>query len=394
MKRISEYVEEYGRDYAESLAAVSVYILGGVVAGSFMLLGRNVFRRRPELLVIIPPLQDLKGNLYSSLGSRVSTKLHLGLIRPVIRDRRLMEDLLASMASSMSMNILIGVVGYVIANAMGFSVSPFFFVSLALLSSLLIFAFLFPVTIAASIYSFRRGLDPDNVVAPLVQTLGDMITLPSLFLVLWILSPGTEIIAAAVLAIAASAALLAAARRAPRVTGESLFALMLSALIDIAAGYVLVAKSESFLGSSGFIGIVPAFIGSAGAIGSILAAKLSTGLHLGEIKAARLPGKRALELMLLTVLLVPPIYAFVGIAGYGTASLMGLRPPGLLPYIEVALTAGLLSRITAIATYYLAVAAWRIGLDPDNVVIPLLTSIFDVINIFILYYVIVWLGYS
>jgi mgtE-like transporter len=39
------------------------------------------------------------------------------------------------------------------------------------------------VTVVVSIVSYLRGWDPDNVTAPLMATIGDLITMVSIFLI-------------------------------------------------------------------------------------------------------------------------------------------------------------------------------------------------------------------
>ncbi len=389
------FLEERGRELAEIVAALLIYNVGGIVAGFFLLWGRETLLVHPEVLVLVPILQDLRGNMYSSLASRLSTLLHLGLMEPRALDPRLAGELALRLAAVLSMSLVVAVLGGAASAVLGYGFAFPEYLVLALGSSLLVFLILFPLTAVLSAATFRRGIDPDNTVSPLVQTLGDMITVPALFLVLFAApipqSWGVVALLAAVVAVPPVLVLARSGRR----FAELVTALAVAVALSTATGLVLGANAETVLGEAGFIGIVPAFIGSCGALSSIVGAKLSTGLHTGTVPSRMIPSGEALGVAALTFLATPLIYTVVGVVGFYAAGFYALAPPGLVQYIAVSLLGGLiLMAIAFLETYYIAVLSWLLGLDPDNTTIPLLTSIVDVEGILILIAVIKTLGYA
>ncbi len=389
------FLEERGRELAEIVSALLIYNVGGIAAGFFLLWGRETLLVHPEVLVLVPILQDLRGNMYSSLASRLSTLLHLGLMEPRALDPRLAGELALRLAAVLSMSLVVAVLGGAASAALGYGFAFPEYLVLALGSSLLVFLILFPLTAVLSVATFRRGIDPDNTVSPLVQTLGDMITVPALFLVLFAAPVPRSWSVVALLAAAVAVPPVLVLARSGRRFAELVTALAVAVALSTATGLVLGANAETVLGDAGFIGIVPAFIGSCGALSSIVGAKLSTGLHTGTVPSRLVPSGEALGVAALTFLATPLIYTVVGVVGFYAASFHGLAPPGLAQYVAVSLLGGLiLMAIAFLETYYIAVLSWLLGLDPDNTTIPLLTSIVDVEGILILIAVIKALGYA
>lgn len=76
------------------------------------------------------------------------------------------------------------------------------------------------------------------------------------------------------------------------------------------------------------------------------------------------------------------VFLLTGLAADGAAALVGLASPGGLTVIGVSLVAGLIATILAVVVaYYTAVATYRLGMDPDNHGIPIITSSMDFIGV-------------
>jgi mgtE-like transporter len=97
--------------------------------------------------------------------------------------------------------------------------------------------------------------------------------------------------------------------------------------------------------------------------------------------------------VLLTIVYAVPVFLLVGVSSDVAAALAGLRSPGALDVIGVALLAGALTTVLIVLiAYFAAVAAYRLGFDPDNHGIPIVTSSLDLVGAFSLILVIVALG--
>ena len=104
-------------------------------------------------------------------------------------------------------------------------------------------------TVGIAVVGFRKGWDLDAVSTPMVTAIGDMVTLPTLFLATLLVGNTTVNAVAAVLCTAATAVALVAAFRAEvgvrRILLEMVAVVALSPLLDIFAGALLQAHSSA-----------------------------------------------------------------------------------------------------------------------------------------------------
>ncbi|UPM43045.1 magnesium transporter [Halocatena salina] len=158
-------------------------------------------------------------------------------------------------------------------------------------------------------------------------------------------------------------------------------------LIEIGSGLVLNEFEAALLRYPTLLVLVPVVIGTAGNLGSILASRLSTALHLGTLSF----GMDALLVgnALATVVLAFTVFPGVGIGAWTLTTLLGTAQ---LPVVTVLLVAvgsgGALAVITVLVTVAATYIAYRLQLDPDDVVIPVVTNVCDVLGVIVLFVVV------
>jgi mgtE-like transporter len=158
--------------YREALPALSASLVGGLVAGVVLGGMRAELRAVPGLLVLVPALLATRGNVYGSLGARISTALHQGLVEPRVRagDERLRAAVAAALA-----NGLVASAFAAILTGLGNPVAPLpVLVGIAVLAGVFSGVALSAVVVTAVFAGYRRGRDPDTLVGPLVTTTGDV----------------------------------------------------------------------------------------------------------------------------------------------------------------------------------------------------------------------------
>jgi mgtE-like transporter len=225
-----------------------------------------------------------------------------------------------------------------------------------------------------------------------------MVTLPALFLATYFVGiPWLTAIVAVLCAVVALVALVASLRsRYPilrRIARESLPVLVIAGTIDVIAGITIEKRFGSFLVYPALLVLVPPFLEDSGALGSILSARMSTKLHLGTLTPGRGSLRSVGEDFLLIYLYAVPVFLLLGVSADIAAWVAGLESPGSIEMIAVAMLAGLLSTTFAVLVgFYGAVAAHRLGLDPDNHGIPIVTSSLDLLGAVALILVIVAVG--
>jgi mgtE-like transporter len=191
---------------------------------------------------------------------------------------------------------------------------------------------------------------------------------------------------------------LIAAMRSPLaqlrgIVRESLPVLVLAGAVDIIAGLTIEKRLESFVAYPALLVLIPPFLEDAGALGGILSSRLASKLHLGLISPTNVPQRAARRDFVLIVVFAVPVFVFVALSADVAAITFGLRSPGPLRMIAVALVGGALATAMAITVaYYGAIGAYRFGLDPDNHGIPLVTSSMDLVGAMSLILAIVLVG--
>ena len=179
-------VVEVAREaYREALPALSASLVGGLAAGVVLGGMREELRAVSGLLVLVPALLATRGNVYSSLGARIATALHQGLIEPRVRggDPRLRSAVAASIANGLLASAFAATVAYVVLWSLSASPASFAtLVGIAVLSGLLSGMTLSTVVVLAVFAGYRRGYNPDTLVGPLVTTTGDVFGIAYLLL--------------------------------------------------------------------------------------------------------------------------------------------------------------------------------------------------------------------
>jgi len=160
-----------------------------LISGSMLEGMRKSIEVLPGLIVMIPPLIDLRGNIGCALGSRLGTALHLGTVEPRFS---LSPEMKANVISAVIVSILgslaIGLMSFIatiLAGVGAMGVLNFLFISL--FSGILSGLILIPVTVFIAVVSFRKGWDPDNVTGPVMTTVGDIVSIFCILLSVFIL---------------------------------------------------------------------------------------------------------------------------------------------------------------------------------------------------------------
>jgi len=175
--------------YRESLPILIIALGGGLFAGLVLEELIESVKEYPGLLVMVPVFLATRGNVYGALGGRIASGLHQGLIEPRFqRDDRLVNAVLASFVNGIGISVVIGVItwtalvilpGWTPANLV--VLVAIMFVAGTLTSVVMIVGLL--VLIFAG---FRYGYDPDNLVGPIVTTLGDIFGMLFLVFAVWL----------------------------------------------------------------------------------------------------------------------------------------------------------------------------------------------------------------
>jgi len=138
----------------------------------------------PGLILAIPPLLDLRGNINGALASRLGTALHTGVIEPKLSmSAELKVNIISSIILSFLASTTIGILSIGVGALFGIqSINVLGILAIAIIAGVVSGIILAAITVVVSIVAYFRGWDPDNVTAPLMATVGDLLTMVSIFL--------------------------------------------------------------------------------------------------------------------------------------------------------------------------------------------------------------------
>lgn len=367
--------EKLREAYTVTLASLIVSLIIGFFGGTFLGKYFNKIRSTyPGILVILPGMMGLRGNVFSSMASRFSTMLYLGDLEPKIREKKVLRNIVIAMLLSLIPVTLL----WLIAILRGVRVHSFQILLIVISSTILVSLLLGYFTAFVTIFSFKRGTDPDSVAAPLVASMGDLLTIPSLIMFILILESFKLAFWTSNLLLIGLLILLvdiSKIRRAELLEFKELFIIItLLALLSLISGFTL-EKFSHLIQASIILGFAyPSLLSSFGNYGSVIAAKTSTRLHLGEIDKffSLEPFLEILALFATT----PIIGLLINLFGIVVASLtLGIS---VKPIYALALTYPFMALFIMLYSYTISYFLFKKNIDPDNVAIPLISNNSDI----------------
>lgn len=174
------------------LPLLTITIFIEIFAGQILQGKQEALLLFPIFLISIPVVNSVGGNIGSVLGARLASGLHVGYISLSIKDKEMHDNLITS--------LLIGVITYAILAIVIYYTALFGnliedmglieFVAILLSTGFLLICVVALISVITAFLSFKRGLDPDDMVAPIVTTVGDVMGIVFLFSILGLVGVG------------------------------------------------------------------------------------------------------------------------------------------------------------------------------------------------------------
>ena len=164
-----------------TLTAVIEIVAGQVLQGNI-----DTLFVLPIFLISIPVVNSVGGNIGSILGARLASGLHMGTITYSFRDKTMHQNFITSLVIGMitftTLAILIYYIGYFGNIPMGIRFPTYMMIIIGT-GAVLVIMISF-ISIVTAFISFKPGLDPDDMVAPVVTTFGDTLGIILLFIMI------------------------------------------------------------------------------------------------------------------------------------------------------------------------------------------------------------------
>jgi mgtE-like transporter len=374
----------------ESLVAVLVSLVIVVMAGVLFSSLREALLLLPGLTLLVPGALAMRGNIYASLGARLGSALHTGQLSPHEKGSTLLrEEVLVVLVQTLLGTLFLAIAGRVTAILLGIpTVSLVELAVTAMVGALVAGAVELYVTVQVAVSAHRRGWDPDNVTAPVISAVADLVSIPSLLgaamMVAWMPLGSTYAVFAVLMAalfVLVSVVVRGDHQRASTVLSASIPVLMAVLMVVLLPAIMLERMVEDLVDNPTILILIPPFVAVAGNLGAILASRLSSAAHLGLISMRGALDRLVYQNLGVILLLALLTFGALGLLTHWTALLIDVPSPGLGTLLLITLVGGMaVTAATSLAAYKVTAYTFVKGDDPDNVVIPVITSTMDALG--------------
>ena len=168
------------------LPLLTVAVVIEIFAGQILQGRQDMLILFPVFLISIPVINSVGGNIGSVLGARLASGLHVGYITISLKDKEMHENLFYSLLIGFITYIILAIVIYYLAllGGLRMGIGLIEFVAILVSTGFLLICVVALMSVLTAFLSFKRGLDPDDVVAPVVTTVGDTLGIIFLFLLI------------------------------------------------------------------------------------------------------------------------------------------------------------------------------------------------------------------
>ncbi|XP_072291048.1 solute carrier family 41 member 2 [Eucyclogobius newberryi] len=391
--------------------------LGTVSAGMLLEVVQawDVFMEITELLILVPAVLGMKGNLEMTLASRLSTAVNAGKIELPGEKWRLITG---NLALKQLQATVLGLLASLIATLLGWMadgkmpLNHIVILSSTSVSTAFIASLLQGVIMVGVIIGSKRlGLNPDNVATPMAASFGDIITLALLacfsqwYYIFMELFPFVLFLVDFLIICMIPVWIIICSKHPDTVillrTG---WEPIITAMVISSIGGLILDKTVADPNLAGIIVYAPVINGIGGNLVSIQSSRISTGLHMkyppGEVPHDQTgcyspcraffgsgPNHRSAQVLLCLVIPGQLIFLFTIHAMKGAYSL-----PSLL-FTFLFLSASIIQVVLLLCiAEYMVHCLWRKQKDPDSYSIPYLTALGDLLGtgLLSLAFVILW----
>ena len=300
-RRLLGYWRSETRTLRQGLVALVISTAAGFVAGLTLAHITGTLAALPGLLILIPAAVGMKGTIFGAIGARLGTANAAGVLEinlepgGVLR-RNVDVAILTTFSSSLWLALLARFAGALFGQP---SISLWDLAVISIVGGAIGSVLVLSITIGLSALSYRLEWDLDSVSTPMVTALGDMTTLPSLFLATFLVrneavAVGVGIVAIGVAVAATVRSYVVRDRRVRRIVLEMTATILLTPILDILSGGLQQARLAELTAVPVLLLLIPPFVSQAGALGGIFSSRITSKLQIGVITPSGRPDTPAI----------------------------------------------------------------------------------------------------
>ncbi len=371
-------------------ALACLFDVGGLIAGFTIALQLGVFQLSPWAIALYPAVVSVKGVITGLLTGRLSTALHLGTVYPkFFGNTRTFYRLIGAMVVlTLATSATISAIAIIFGTLFwGMAISDFPAILTVMVATLSLGLLITLITVKFTFISFKNSLDPDTIVYPAISTVADIIItfiyigVLNLYFRTGAVGQWAIIVFGLINVFLVLIIIPLNFREAEffKIIKESLPTMLLVAFMVNVTGTVLKGISNLAAARREIFTVYPAIIDMMGDVGLVVGSTATTKLALGilapsysSIKnhAKNIFSAWSASLVLFGVL------GFLSLAINGMFSLQGAF--NLLLILFICNIIAFVAIITI--SFAISILTFKRGLDPDNFVIPVGSSLADAIT--------------
>jgi mgtE-like transporter len=377
------------RTLKEALIAYS-FDVGGILAGFIVASQLNVFQLSPWAIAVYPAILSARGVISGLFSGRLSTALHIGTIHPRLFGNtksfyKLFESIIViTLETSVAMSSVSIVFGSLF---WGITFADFSDILMIVMATMTLGLTLSLVTIAVAFVTFKKGLDPDVIVYPVMSTVADIVITMCYVLTLNMLFLFGSIGKYAVVLLGILPVILTLyifprnihEEEFVKTIKESFLTLILVAFIVNVTGTVLNRINAVAEGRREIYTVYPALIDTVGDVGSVVGSTATTKLALGLLNPSFSDMRNhATQIFGAWAASITMFVFFSALSLFMNGMFMLYT---FLGFTSLLLIANIIAvAVMVLISYGISILTFQKGLDPDNFVIPIESSLADSIT--------------
>lgn len=384
-------IKEIYHAMRQSIVGLTADLLG-LFAGFILATNINTLIAVKWSLLVFPGILTVRGVVNGIFCARLSTSLHIGSINTsFLKNTRNYYALVASLLifslfSAFFLSLVTIIIYFLVISRKVIDI----FGLLVCVTNTMVLAFLItnPLSSLIAFQSYIRGLNPDIILYPIMSTVADIVVS---FCYTSILKLYLSDISCSVLKILFFVIIILMIfivikfykNDVFRTTlRESLISLVIVILISSTTGIALKKIEDVIKTFKPIYFVYPAVIDTVGDVGSIVGSVCTTKLALGEISP-----KISSYLKLTPMLLGSWLSSLIIFLLFSLSSLIITKPSSqaLALCTRVLFSTNLMAiPLISALSYFIAIIAYKRGLDPDNFVNPIESSLADALTSYLL----------
>jgi mgtE-like transporter len=366
-----------------------LFDIGGLIAGFAIALQLGIFQLSPWAIALYPAVVSVKGVITGLLTGRLSTELHLGTVYPkFFGNTKTFYRLIGAMVVlTLATSATISVIAIVFGTLFwGMAIGDFTAILTVMVATLSLGLLITLITVKFTFISYKKSLDPDTIVYPAISTVADIIITFLYIGVLNLYFSGDvgkwALIIFGLINVSLVLFILPRSMREKeflKILKESLPTVLLVAFIVNITGTVLKGISNIAATQREIYTVYPAIIDMMGDVGLVVGTAATTKLALGMLTPTFASIKNHAKNIFSAWAASLMMFAVLGVLAVVVNGMFSLQ--GLTSLLLILLVTNVISFVSVvILSYEISLLTFKRGLNPDNFVIPVGSSLADVIT--------------